>query len=152
MPNKKNVQVFTVSCCSSEPLAAVCLYRLLLPKAHATPIDAATTVGDYSAKYIGVRRFFFFSPVSCFFFLRARAPARTAGSKKAPAPPRFGGDDLEDDGYYDPEDVPDAHFEADHGIEDQFGSKGGAVAGKAGGAGTTASAKSKKKNSKVVVF
>ncbi|CAM9615230.1 unnamed protein product [Pylaiella littoralis] len=78
--------------------------------------------------------------------------SQTRGSKKAPAPPRFGGDDLEDDGYYDPEDVPDAHFEADHGMEDQFGSKGGAVAGKAGGAGTTASAKSKKKNSKVVVF
>lgn len=73
---------------------------------------------------------------------------RTTGSKRAPAP-RSGGDDLEDDGYYDPEDVPAAPFEAD-GTEDQFEAAAGPVTGRAGG-GAAAAAK-KKKKSKVVVF
>lgn len=68
----------------------------------------------------------------------------TAGSKRAPVP-RSGGDDLEDDDYYDPEDVPAAPFEAD-GTEDPFGAAAGPVSGRAGG-GVAA-----KKKSKVVVF
>eukprot|EP00903_Cladosiphon_okamuranus_P007731 g7491.t1 len=66
------------------------------------------------------------------------------GSKRAPAP-RSGGDDLEDDGYYDPEDVPVAPFEAD-GAEDQFGAVAGPVTGRAGGGGAGT------KKPKVVVF
>lgn len=80
---------------------------------------------------------------------RPDAFPRTAGSKRAPAPaPRYGGDDLEDDGYYDPEDVPDQPFEAD-GTEDQFGAAAAAAAPVTGRARAAAAAK---KKSKVVVF
>lgn len=68
----------------------------------------------------------------------------SAGSKRAPVS-RSGGDDLEDDDYYDPEDVPVAPFEAD-GTEDKFGAVAGPVTGRAGGGAAG------KKKPKVVVF
>lgn len=82
----------------------------------------------------------------CFasYFASIDAFPRTAASKRAPAP-RSGGDDLEDDGYYDPEDVPDVPFEAD-GTEDQFGVVAGSATGKVGVAAAA------KKKSKVVMF
>eukprot|EP00752_Nemacystus_decipiens_P012008 g10646.t2 len=67
------------------------------------------------------------------------------GSSKRAAVPRSGGDDLEDDDYYDPEDVPAARFEAD-GTEDSFEAAAGLVTGRAGGGAAG------KKKSKIVVF
>lgn len=69
-------------------------------------------------------------------------PSR-AGAKAPPAVlPR--GDDLEDDGYYEPEDMPDVHVDAEG--EEELG--GASVARK--GAAGIAPAPAKK--SKVVVF
>ncbi len=70
--------------------------------------------------------------------------------KKAPAQ-HVGGDDLEDDDYYDPEDVPGAPVEADAGAEDHFGSLAGHSTAKGRG-GAAGGAVARKKKSKVVVF
>lgn len=75
-----------------------------------------------------------------------------AGSKRAPAP-RIGGDDLEDDGYYDPEDVPDVSFEHPDGTEEQLGSgSSGGVEHQGSGKGKGGSSSKRKLSSKVVVF
>ncbi|CAM9390099.1 unnamed protein product [Ectocarpus sp. 4 AP-2014] len=72
------------------------------------------------------------------------------GSKRVPAL-RIGGDDLEDDGYFDPDDVPDASFEHPDGTEEQLGSgSSGGVARQASGKG--GSSAKRKLSSKVVVF
>lgn len=71
--------------------------------------------------------------------------AKQRKPKKAPAQ-HVGGDDLEDDDYYDPEDVPGTPLEPDAGTEDLGPSTAKGRGGAAGGA-TTAN-----KKSKVVVF
>lgn len=63
-----------------------------------------------------------------------------AGAKTHRAP-RPGGDDLEDDDYYEPDDVPSAHADVD-GTEDNGTGVRGKVAGRA----------APKKKAKIVMF
>lgn len=92
----------------------------------------------------------FFCPCCVCSVVTPLASRRAAGSKRVPAS-RIGGDDLEDDGYYDPDDVPDASFEHPDGTEEQLGSgSSGGVAHQASGKG--GSSAKRKLSSKVVVF
>ncbi|CAM9332198.1 unnamed protein product [Laminaria digitata] len=76
---------------------------------------------------------------------KADNPGSHARGAKTPPAALPGGDDLEDDGYYEPEDMPEVRVDAEGGEE--FGGAGVARKGAAGSAPAPA-----KKKSKIVVF